>query len=176
MPKLAEPAVRRDNPVAPIFARMRNLLLFLNSQLPDSQLPDSQLPDSQLPDSQLIFTTEDTESTEDRQVFKTRWPPEYWRRLIAFFLQAQRLIEAARWRCKMPHLQTRILVYPKKCDFPYSRMDSSMIAAFSAILGTTVGGLTTFLTTFLNQRYAAQTAIMGVCCPCNYRILIFQNV
>jgi hypothetical protein len=79
MPKLAEPAVRRDNPVAPIFARMRNLLLFLNSQLPDSQ---------------LILTTEDTKSTEDRQVFKTRWPPEYWRRLIAFFLQAQRLIEA----------------------------------------------------------------------------------
>ena len=33
-------------------------------------------------------------------------------------------------------------------------MDSSIIAALSAILGSTVGGLTTFATTFLNQRYA----------------------
>ena len=33
-------------------------------------------------------------------------------------------------------------------------MDRSIIAAFSAILGSTVGGLTTFATTFLNQRYA----------------------
>ena len=40
-------------------------------------------------------------------------------------------------------------------------MDSSIIAAFSAILGTTVGGLTTFLTTFLNQRYAMRRDIMA---------------
>jgi hypothetical protein len=40
-------------------------------------------------------------------------------------------------------------------------MDSSLIAAFFAILGTTVGGLTTFLTTFLNQRYAMRRDIMA---------------
>jgi hypothetical protein len=40
-------------------------------------------------------------------------------------------------------------------------MDSSIIAAFSAILGTTVGGLTSFLTTFLNQRYAMRRDIMA---------------
>ena len=40
-------------------------------------------------------------------------------------------------------------------------MDSSIIAAFSAILGTTVGGLTTFLTTFLNQRYAMRRDILA---------------
>jgi hypothetical protein len=40
-------------------------------------------------------------------------------------------------------------------------MDSSMLAAFSAILGTTVGGLTTFLTTFLNQRYAMRRDILA---------------
>jgi hypothetical protein len=40
-------------------------------------------------------------------------------------------------------------------------MDSSIIAAFSAILGTTVGGLTTFLTTFLNQRYAVRRDILA---------------
>jgi hypothetical protein len=39
-------------------------------------------------------------------------------------------------------------------------MDSSIIAAFSAILGTSVGGLTTFLTTFLNQRYAMRRDIL----------------
>ena len=39
-------------------------------------------------------------------------------------------------------------------------MDTSIIAAFSAILGTTVGGLTTFLTTFLNQRYAMRRDIL----------------
>ena len=36
-----------------------------------------------------------------------------------------------------------------------------MIAAFSAILGTTVGGLTTFLTTFLNQRFAMRRDILA---------------
>ena len=40
-------------------------------------------------------------------------------------------------------------------------MDSSIIAAFSAILGTTVGGLTTFLTTFLNQRFAMRRDILA---------------
>ena len=40
-------------------------------------------------------------------------------------------------------------------------MDSSIIAAFSAILGTTVGGLTTFLTTFINQRYAVRRDILA---------------
>jgi hypothetical protein len=40
-------------------------------------------------------------------------------------------------------------------------MDSSLIAALSAILGTTVGGLTTFLTTFLNQRYAMRRDILA---------------
>src|SRR5262245_58809731 len=40
-------------------------------------------------------------------------------------------------------------------------MDSSMIAAFSAVLGTTVGGLTTFFTTFLNQLYAMRRDIMA---------------
>jgi hypothetical protein len=40
-------------------------------------------------------------------------------------------------------------------------MDSSIIAAFSAILGTTVGGLTTFLTTFRNQHYAMRRDILA---------------
>ena len=40
-------------------------------------------------------------------------------------------------------------------------MDSSIIAAFSAILGTTVGGLTTFATTFLTQRYAMRRDILA---------------
>jgi hypothetical protein len=40
-------------------------------------------------------------------------------------------------------------------------MDTSIIAAFSAILGTSVGGLTTFLTTFLNQRYAMRRDILA---------------
>jgi hypothetical protein len=40
-------------------------------------------------------------------------------------------------------------------------MDPSIIAAFSAILGTTVGGLTTFLTTYLNQRYAMHRDILA---------------
>src|SRR5260370_31280166 len=40
-------------------------------------------------------------------------------------------------------------------------MDSSIIAAFSAILGTTVGGLTTFATTFLNQQYAMRRDILA---------------
>jgi hypothetical protein len=40
-------------------------------------------------------------------------------------------------------------------------MDSSLIAAFSAVLGTTVGGLTTFLTTYLNQRYAMRQDILA---------------
>ena len=39
-------------------------------------------------------------------------------------------------------------------------MDSS-IAAFSAILGTTVGGLSTFATTFLSQRYAMRRDILA---------------
>ena len=40
-------------------------------------------------------------------------------------------------------------------------MDSSLVAAFAAILGTTVGGLATFLTTFLNQRYAMRRDILA---------------
>jgi hypothetical protein len=40
-------------------------------------------------------------------------------------------------------------------------MDSSMIAAFSAVLGTTVGGLATFLTTYLNQRFAMRRDILA---------------
>lgn len=40
-------------------------------------------------------------------------------------------------------------------------MDSSIIAAVSAILGTTVGGLSTFATTFLSQRYAMRREIMA---------------
>jgi hypothetical protein len=36
-------------------------------------------------------------------------------------------------------------------------MDTSgLIPAFAAILGSTVGGLATFATTFLNQRYTAR--------------------
>ena len=40
-------------------------------------------------------------------------------------------------------------------------MDSSIITAFSAILGTAVGGLTTFATTFINQRYAVRRDILA---------------
>ena len=40
-------------------------------------------------------------------------------------------------------------------------MDNSIIAALSAILGSTVGGLTTFATTFLNQRYAMRRDILA---------------
>jgi hypothetical protein len=40
-------------------------------------------------------------------------------------------------------------------------MDSSLIAALFAILGTTVGGLTTFLTTYLNQRYTVRRDILA---------------
>ena len=57
-------------------------------------------------------------------------------------------------------LQTTIWVYPKTV-ISRSRMDSSMIAAFSAVLGTTVGGLATFLTTYLNQRYAMRRDILA---------------
>ena len=35
-------------------------------------------------------------------------------------------------------------------------MDSSIVAAASALLGSSVGGLTTFATTFGNQRYVAR--------------------
>jgi len=40
-------------------------------------------------------------------------------------------------------------------------MDSSIIAAISAILGTTVGGLSTFATTLLNQRYAMRRDVLA---------------
>ena len=40
-------------------------------------------------------------------------------------------------------------------------MDSSIIAAISAILGTTVGGLSTFATTLLNQRYAMRRDLLA---------------
>jgi hypothetical protein len=40
-------------------------------------------------------------------------------------------------------------------------MDSSIVAAISAILGTTVGGLSTFATTLLNQRYAMRRDLMA---------------
>ena len=39
-------------------------------------------------------------------------------------------------------------------------MDSSIIAAVSAILGSTVGGVTTFATTFINQRYVARREML----------------
>jgi hypothetical protein len=39
-------------------------------------------------------------------------------------------------------------------------MDSSIIAAVSAILGSTVGGVTTFATTFVNQRYVARREML----------------
>jgi flagellar hook assembly protein FlgD len=39
-------------------------------------------------------------------------------------------------------------------------MDNSIIAALSAILGSTVGGLTTFATTFLNQRYVTRREML----------------
>jgi hypothetical protein len=39
-------------------------------------------------------------------------------------------------------------------------MDNSIIAALSAILGSTVGGLTTFATTFLNQRHVARRELL----------------
>ena len=39
-------------------------------------------------------------------------------------------------------------------------MDNSIIAALSAILGSTVGGLTTFGTTFLNQRYVTRREML----------------
>jgi hypothetical protein len=49
-------------------------------------------------------------------------------------------------------------------DFPPIRLENiprivlayHQIPAFAAILGSTVGGLTTFATTFLNQRYMAR--------------------
>jgi membrane protein YqaA with SNARE-associated domain len=39
-------------------------------------------------------------------------------------------------------------------------MESSIIAAVSAILGSTVGGVTTFATTFVNQRYVARREML----------------
>lgn len=39
-------------------------------------------------------------------------------------------------------------------------MDSSIIAAVSAIVGSTVGGVTTFATTFVNQRYVARREML----------------
>jgi hypothetical protein len=39
-------------------------------------------------------------------------------------------------------------------------MDSSIIAAVSALLGSAVGGLTTFATTFFNQRYVARREML----------------
>ena len=49
----------------------------------------------------------------------------------------------------------------QKAKFPPSPMDSSIIAALSAILGSTVGGLSTFATTMLNQRYAMRRDILA---------------
>ena len=40
-------------------------------------------------------------------------------------------------------------------------MDNSIVAAISAILGTTVGGLSTFATTLLNQRYAMRRDVLA---------------
>jgi hypothetical protein len=40
-------------------------------------------------------------------------------------------------------------------------MDSSIVTALSAILGTTVGGLITFLTTLFNQRYTMRRDILA---------------
>ena len=60
----------------------------------------------------------------------------------------------------MPQLQTTTWILTEK-QFSCSRMDSSLVAAFAAILGTTVGGLATFLTTFLNQRYAMRRDILA---------------
>jgi hypothetical protein len=56
---------------------------------------------------------------------------------------------------------TRVLGLPQRVIFRLSPMDNSIIAALSAILGSTVGGLTTFLTTFLNQRYAMRRDILA---------------
>ena len=39
-------------------------------------------------------------------------------------------------------------------------MDSSIIAAVSALLGSAVGGLSTFATTFFNQRYVARRELL----------------
>ena len=39
-------------------------------------------------------------------------------------------------------------------------MDSSIIAAVSFFLGSAVGGLTTFATTFFNQRYGARREML----------------
>jgi hypothetical protein len=39
-------------------------------------------------------------------------------------------------------------------------MDNSIIAALSAIAGSTVGGLSTFATTFLNQRYVTRREML----------------
>ena len=40
-------------------------------------------------------------------------------------------------------------------------MDNSILPALSAIIGTTVGGLITFLTTFFNQRFAVRRDILA---------------
>ena len=40
-------------------------------------------------------------------------------------------------------------------------MDSSIIAAVSAILGSAVGGLTSFSTAFVNQRYVARREMLA---------------
>ena len=60
----------------------------------------------------------------------------------------------------MLRLSNNHLALPQRVIF-LSPMDSSIIAALSAILGSTVGGLTTFLTTFLNQRYAMRRDILA---------------
>jgi hypothetical protein len=52
-------------------------------------------------------------------------------------------------------------VIQKTKEFPLPPMDSSIIAAISAILGTTVGGLSTFATTLLNQRYAMARDVLA---------------
>ena len=39
-------------------------------------------------------------------------------------------------------------------------MDNSIIAALSAILGSTVGGLTSFATTLFNQRYVTRREML----------------
>jgi hypothetical protein len=61
----------------------------------------------------------------------------------------------------MPQPSDKNLGLPGKHNLRSSRMDSSLIPAFAAILGTTVGGLATFLTTYFNQRYAMRRDILA---------------
>ena len=58
----------------------------------------------------------------------------------------------ARWRRPVHRHNASAFVYV---------LEGPVVMAFSAILRTTVGGLTTFLTTFLNQRFAMRRDILA---------------